>query len=156
MLEIAVRLNNSQVKTINGNSYKKRGDIIVAKIFPAVWGKDEKKYFLITYLNDPELESYLRQRQKAAGNPTIMAVLPYRKDKTAIGRNGNIRHELVNQSTKRVDVDRDFKNKIEDIDNKEKSLDKVKPDNKENLELSDLFEDTGDRILPKRGEWLRQ
>ena len=60
MMEILVDLCRDQGKGEVGSgekSTKKVGDIICAKKSPAVWGNEEKRLFLITYLEDLETEN---------------------------------------------------------------------------------------------------
>jgi hypothetical protein len=64
MLEIAVDLRFGKNETTIGAAEKPTfgkmvGDILVAKISPAKWGTEERRLFLITYLDDPALEAQL-------------------------------------------------------------------------------------------------
>ena len=64
MMEILVDLCRDQGKGEVGSgekSTKKVGDIICAKKSPAVWGNEEKRLFLITYLEDLETENKINE-----------------------------------------------------------------------------------------------
>lgn len=60
MLEALISLRRTRGEGEIGGAekaLKKTGDIIVVKKSPAVWGSDEKKFFLIVKIKDDELET---------------------------------------------------------------------------------------------------
>jgi hypothetical protein len=129
MLEIIVSLRRTQGDgEIGGaeNSVRKVGDILVAKKSPAVWGSDEKKFFLITYLKDDDLENSM---------PHDTLSYPYvvKNEKKAI----------INRSKYKVNLDM-----FEDspgLDPEDTTSEPVKPNGKDYLELSDLIFDDSAR-----------
>ena len=142
MLEILVRLQDNP-RVSSKNPPKREGDIIVAKLSPAIWGSEEKKHFLLTYLEDAELEA----RVRATNNNTI--IFPYSEagfkdirldDET--GKKVIQKKTMTNLCSKRVDIKKDFKNSEVDIKDKGKSLEKIKPDSKDKLTLLDLISDS--------------
>ena len=68
---------------------EKRGDIICVKISPCVWGRKERKRFLIVKLRDVTLEADM-----VASDSTVR-VFPYAKYTDT---------QLVNRSTRQVDI----------------------------------------------------
>ena len=144
MLEILVSVRKENKIDKDGFIYKKPGDIIVAKISPAVWSETEKKQFLITYLDDPIIEARLKCRQEWKKDNTLVQVYPYKKVKEFEFQGEKI-DVVVNKSMKRVKLDIDFKSKIKDIRDKTKNTGLILPDEKPNLVISDLISESDDR-----------
>lgn len=154
MLEVLVSVREQNKEDKDGFVYKKPGDIIVAKISPAVWGNEEKKRFLITYLDDADLEASLREVQERLNDPTVVRVYPYKKlkdyehqvwmkDKYVRDRQS----VLENRSTKIVDLNH-FASKLNDLRDKRKSFEAIKPDGKECLERPDLLSYEVEPLFP--------
>lgn len=164
MLEILVGLKTTYDR--HGNVNNRRGDVIVAKLSPAVWGSEEKRLFLITYLDDPELEQQIRDRQHKAWDFTIVQTFPYKKVEDVFVKRVPIRgvmrniteHFVLNRSVRRVDIDKDFKQKTRDLDDESKFLEVQKPDKSANVKKADLIYDDEVRLVNNelRNRWLRR
>lgn len=102
MLEGLVRI----IKPKDQTRVKALGDIIVAKLSPAVWGIEEFKKFLVVQFEDDELEGRLRQMKKS-GEPYPSIPLPY----AVRDNDGNV----VLFSAKNVDVSK-LDGSMRDID----------------------------------------
>jgi hypothetical protein len=67
MLEMAVSLQRSgdlgDIGSKGETDLKKIGDVLVMKKSPAIWSEMERKFFLITVLNDPVLEMEMGSRE---------------------------------------------------------------------------------------------
>ena len=60
MLEALVNLaRRSGVGAANSQPNLIYGEVIVVKKAPAVWGRDEKQFFMVTYIQDDDLEATL-------------------------------------------------------------------------------------------------
>lgn len=137
MLEILVNLNRGQDGQIDsGTSPKsKAGDIIVAKKQPCVWGEEEKRIFLITYLKDDELESSMDG--EIISSPYAIY------DEVDMG-NGKVEKDLMNPSKYRVDLAM-FEGSA-GLDPTNTTQEPVTPNGKDYLEISDLILDDNFRI----------
>lgn len=127
MLEALVSLRRTRGEsTIAGAEHdlKKCGDIIVVKKSPAVWGTDEKKFFLIVYLEDAALEA----RVDAAGG---LLVHPFAKfdDKTKV---------MTSRSEYRVNIDALKVLNLPNLDPADVTETPYKPPAKEAFKLTDL------------------
>lgn len=134
MLEICVSLRRSQGEGTIGGSLKPTkmmGDIIAAKVFPAVWGEMEKRFFLITLLDDPTLESKI-----SIGN---VFSYPY-----AVYDDNENDPKIMNRSKYRVDLDMFIGSPGLDPD--DNTSEPCPPNGKDNLELSDLIFDDLPRV----------
>lgn len=88
MLEILVDLaRGADGEVGSGGPLRVAGDILVAKQHPAVWGKKERERFLITLLDDPDVEAEVDEDG--------MIVMPY------VVRDGK---DILTQSAYRVDL----------------------------------------------------
>jgi hypothetical protein len=79
MLEVCISLRRGDYgegKIAEGEKdIKKAGDIIVAKKSPAPWGKEERRLFLITFLEDDILEAEIA-KDKVRSYPYAVYVTP--------------------------------------------------------------------------------
>jgi hypothetical protein len=99
MLEICASLRRSQgVGAIAAADKieKKVGDIIAVKTQPAVWGRDEKRFFLITLLDDPVLEAELTKS---------VVSYPYCICTEEDDGNGMSKMKMINRSKYKIDLD---------------------------------------------------
>lgn len=132
MLEICVSLRRTQGNGAIGGGEKTeklKGDIICAKVSPAVWGKEEKKLFLITLLDDSTLQA------KVEAGDTVISY-PY-----AVYDESDP-PEMINRSKYRVDLD--MFTDSPGLDPEDES-EPVAPNGKDNLEISDLILDASSR-----------
>jgi len=137
MLEILVSLRRKEGNGVIGGSEKKEkklGDILVAKKRPCVWGSEEKKNFLVTLLDDPELEERMGDKK----------VISYPYAVHEIDDDGN--SVVVNRSKLRVKMSdfpdfTGFNSFQTDIER-----DVVVPESKSYLGLDDLLEDAEPRV----------
>ncbi len=98
MLEALIDLRRSgTTKEINRSEKpsKKCGDIIVVKKSPAIWGKKEKEYFLIVYLQDDKLEANMGK------NLQVHPYSIYKAEETPLGESENY---LATRSKYKVDI----------------------------------------------------
>lgn len=115
------------------------GDVLAVKKSPAIWGNEEKRLFLITYLNDPELE---------AGVDEVKAY-PYAKTIQRADENGVLQDVVTNRSTYRVDLDMFLGSPgldPEDITTEPCSPTIKTGDDADHLVKADLIFDDADRI----------
>ncbi|MEK6832837.1 MAG: hypothetical protein AABY32_02225 [Nanoarchaeota archaeon] len=97
MLEVAISLRRDlegegEIGKLEKQE-KKCGDILVAKIAPANWGEEEKRLFLITYLDDPELELKVKE------NGGLISY-PYAVDGASLELPGTINGDLLKDDPK--------------------------------------------------------
>jgi len=91
MLEALVSLRRTKGTGAIGGDLKPGkavGDILVVKKSPAVWGEMEKRYMLITYLDDPALEASI-------GDMGVIT-LPFARTKA--------HEQYVERCTRRIDI----------------------------------------------------
>ena len=127
MLEACVSLRRTGGEGIIGGaetSSKKAGDILCVKKSPAVWGEMEKKYCLITYLDDANLEKLLE-------NKDIIAY-PYAK----MGKDNYGNPIMLERSEMKVDINR-FEGSS-GLDANAIKTSPTKPNGKECLAVTDL------------------
>jgi len=131
MLEIIVDLCRKNGKIGGGNTTERlAGDIILVKKQPCIWGNEEKKLFLITYLKDDDLEKSMEKD---------FIVNPYSVYDEVDTSDNKIELDLVNRSKYRVNLDM-FKGS-DGLDSENITQEPVKPNNKEYLEIKDLILD---------------
>jgi hypothetical protein len=136
MLEIIVDLCRKNGKISGGNTTERlAGDIILAKKQPCLWGNEEKKLFLITYLKDDELEKSMEKD---------IIINPYGVYDKVYTSDNKIELDLVNRSKYRVNLDM-FEGS-DGLDPENVTQEPVKPNGKEYLELKDLIFDEEFRI----------
>jgi len=140
MLEILVSLRREGGEgeiSLGETSFKKCGDILVAKKRPAVWGNEEKRLFLITYLIDNDLESQISEVKS----------YPYAiyEERDVDGKTLTV---MTNRSKYRVDVISPgnlFENSP-GLDPEDIVDEPSKPIGKDYLEVTDLILDETSRI----------
>jgi len=131
MLEICVSLRRTEgVGQIGGseNDMKKVGDIICAKLSPAVWGSMERRYFLLTYLDDPETELFMMQRN--------LDVYPFKR-LTEAGSGEHAYQSIAERCCYKVDTSMFIG--TEGLDPSVEVQSPTPPNGKPNLETTDLI-----------------
>ena len=139
MLEICVSLRRAASDGVIGGAdhtpEKLPGDIVSAKVSPAVWGTQEKKTFLITKLDDSAVEALITD--------TVISY-PYAVYLEE-GEGEDARTVMINRSKYRVDLDMFVGSP--DLDPEDETSEPVAPlvPPAANLVIGDLTLDESDR-----------